>query len=76
MREASHITHKSLVVKVERNIAPYLKMLMETWFIGTCDSYPPASSAAMDALKAAFSENKLPNAVMHCHMEIMNVSTF
>lgn len=49
VREAIHKTHHQLVLKVKRNIAPYLKQLMAPWFTSQYDTYPPAASAASQA---------------------------
>lgn len=49
VREAVHKTHQQLVLKVKRNIAPYLKQLMAPWFTSQYDTYPPAASAASQA---------------------------
>lgn len=50
VREAVHKTHQQLVLKVKRNIAPYLKQLMAPWFTSQYDTYAPAASAASQAL--------------------------
>ncbi|KAG1653828.1 E3 ubiquitin-protein ligase listerin [Nymphon striatum] len=73
VREATHVAHRALLVKVQKDVAPYLKSLMGTWFICTCDMHAPASSAAMEALESTFPENKLPNALLHCKAEIMTL---
>lgn len=49
VREAVHKTHHQLILKVKRNIAPYLKQLMAPWFTSQYDTYPPAASAASQA---------------------------
>lgn len=49
VREAVHKSHQHLVLKVKRNIAPYLKQVMAPWFTSQYDTYPPAASAASQA---------------------------
>lgn len=49
VREGVHKTHHQLIIKVKRNIAPYLKQLMAPWFTSQYDTYPPAASAASQA---------------------------
>lgn len=51
VREATHNVHHQIVLKVKRNIAPYLKQLMAPWFTSQYDTYPPAASAAGQAFK-------------------------
>lgn len=51
VREAAHIAHRALVTKAGRNIAPYLKQLVGSWFTGQHDTYAPAASAAQTAFQ-------------------------
>lgn len=46
VREATHNAHRAVVLKVKRNLAPYLKQLAGPWFTSQYDTYPPAASAA------------------------------
>ncbi|XP_034232705.1 E3 ubiquitin-protein ligase listerin [Thrips palmi] len=72
VREAAHIAHRSVVSKVKRNIAPYLKQLAGPWFVAQCDTYAPAASAATMAFNEAFPPNKLSEAIAFCQEEILN----
>lgn len=72
VREAAHVAHRSVVLKVKRNIAPYLKQLAGPWFVAQCDTYAPAASAATMAFNEAFPPNKLSEAIAFCQEEILN----
>lgn len=50
VREAAQQAHRAIVMSVKRDIAPYLKLLMGTWFVSPFDSHPLAASVA----KASF----------------------
>lgn len=73
VREATQQAFEQLVLKVKRNLAPYLKSIMGHWLISQCDTYPPAASAASVAFNAAFPLNKQPEAVSFCKDEVLNV---
>lgn len=73
IREATQISFEQLVLKVRRNMAPFLKSLMGHWILSQCDTYPPAASAASRAFQAAFSPTKQPEAISFCKDEILNV---
>lgn len=51
VREATHLAHYEVVVKVKRNLAPFLKQLIGPWFTSQYDTYPPAASAATRAFE-------------------------
>lgn len=72
VREATHNVHHQIVLKVKRNIAPYLKQLMAPWFTSQYDTYPPAASTAQQAFKDAFPPNKIQEAIIFCQEEILN----
>ncbi|XP_026292154.1 E3 ubiquitin-protein ligase listerin [Frankliniella occidentalis] len=72
VREASHVAHRSVVSKVKRNIAPYLKQLAGPWFVAQCDTYAPAASAATLAFNEAFPPKKMSEAIAFCQEEILN----
>lgn len=57
VRDATHNTHREVITKAKRNIAPYLKQLMPAWFTSQYDTYPPAASAASIALKVSESKS-------------------
>lgn len=73
IREATQIAFEQLVLKVRRNMAPFLKSLMGHWILSQCDTYTPAASAACRAFQAAFSPAKQPEAISFCKDEIFNV---
>ncbi|KAL2094366.1 hypothetical protein ACEWY4_009085 [Coilia grayii] len=73
VREAAQQAFEQLILKVKRNLAPYLKSIMGHWLIAQCDTYTPASSAASAAFQAAFPLNKQPEALSFCKDEILTV---
>uniref|UniRef100_A0AAY4AEF5 E3 ubiquitin-protein ligase listerin n=1 Tax=Denticeps clupeoides TaxID=299321 RepID=A0AAY4AEF5_9TELE len=73
VREATHQAFEQLILKVRRNLAPYLKSIMGHWLIAQCDTYSPAASAANVAFQAAFPLNKQPEALSFCKDEILTV---
>ena len=74
MREATQLAFEQLVLKVRRELAPFLKSLMGHWLLAQCDTYPPAASAACQAFHAAFPPSKQPEALSFCRDEVLNVS--
>lgn len=46
VREAAQLAHATLVKRVGKTIATYLKQLAGPWFVSQYDMYPPAASAA------------------------------
>ncbi|XP_056140651.1 E3 ubiquitin-protein ligase listerin isoform X2 [Lampris incognitus] len=73
VREATQQAFEQLVLKVRRNLAPFLKSLMGHWLLAQCDTYTPAASAASQAFHAAFPPSKQPEALSFCKDEILNV---
>ncbi|XP_041948451.1 E3 ubiquitin-protein ligase listerin [Alosa sapidissima] len=73
VREATQQAFEQLILKVKRNLAPYLKSIMGHWLIAQCDTYTPASSAASVAFQAAFPLNKQPEALSFCKDEVLSV---
>ncbi|XP_056322426.1 E3 ubiquitin-protein ligase listerin isoform X1 [Danio aesculapii] len=73
VREATQQAFEQLVLKVKRNLAPYLKSIMGHWLISQCDTYSPAASAASAAFQAAFPLNKQTEAISFCKEEVLNV---
>lgn len=51
VREAAQNAHCIIVQKAKREIAPFLKQLMASWYISQYDNYPPAAAAATKAFK-------------------------
>uniref|UniRef100_A0A4W4E3K3 E3 ubiquitin-protein ligase listerin n=1 Tax=Electrophorus electricus TaxID=8005 RepID=A0A4W4E3K3_ELEEL len=73
VREAAQQAFEQLILKVKRNLAPYLKGLMGHWLVAQCDTYSPAASAAAVAFQAAFPLSKQPEALSFCKEEVLNV---
>uniref|UniRef100_A0AAR2LMT5 E3 ubiquitin-protein ligase listerin n=1 Tax=Pygocentrus nattereri TaxID=42514 RepID=A0AAR2LMT5_PYGNA len=73
VREATQQAFEQLILKVKRNLAPYLKGIMGHWIIAQCDTYSPAASAASVAFQTAFPLNKQPEALSFCKDEVLNV---
>ncbi|XP_050305694.1 E3 ubiquitin-protein ligase listerin [Anthonomus grandis grandis] len=72
IREAAQNAHNLIVLKVKRDIAPFLKQLMAPWYISQYDNYPPAATAAAQAFNNTFSPTKFKEAIIFCHQEILN----
>ncbi|XP_051973695.1 E3 ubiquitin-protein ligase listerin [Xyrauchen texanus] len=73
VREATQQAFEQLILKVKRNLAPYLKSIMGHWLIAQCDTYSPAASAASAAFQASFPLNKQAEAISFCKDEVLNV---
>ncbi|KAL1788946.1 E3 ubiquitin-protein ligase listerin [Sigmodon hispidus] len=73
VREATQQAFEKLILKVKKQLAPYLKSLMGYWLMAQCDTYPPAATAAKDAFEAAFPPSKQPEAIAFCKEEITSV---
>ncbi|XP_058267542.1 E3 ubiquitin-protein ligase listerin isoform X2 [Hemibagrus wyckioides] len=73
LREATQQAFEQLILKVKRNLAPYLKGIMGHWLIAQCDTHSPAASAANVAFQAAFPHNKQPEALSFCKDEVLTV---
>ncbi|XP_037380951.1 E3 ubiquitin-protein ligase listerin [Talpa occidentalis] len=73
VREATQQAFEKLILKVKKQLAPYLKSLMGYWLMAQCDTYTPAASAAKDAFEAAFPPSKQPEAIAFCKDEIASV---
>ena len=54
VREAVQIAHATLVKKVGKKIAMYLKQLAGPWFAAQYDMYPPAASSATNSFTVKF----------------------
>ena len=68
MREAAQQAFSTLVTRVRRNLAPYLRSLM-----GQCDTYPTVASAAHTAFQAAFPPAKQTEAMVFCKDQVLEV---
>ncbi|KAJ8412537.1 hypothetical protein AAFF_G00128730 [Aldrovandia affinis] len=73
VREATQQSFQQLILKVKRNLAPYLKSIMGYWLIAQCDTYSPAASAANLAFEAAFPLSKQAEALGFCKEEVLNI---
>ncbi|XP_060054558.1 E3 ubiquitin-protein ligase listerin [Erinaceus europaeus] len=73
VREATQQAFEKLILKVKKQLAPYLKSVMGYWLMAQCDTYTPAASAAKDAFEAAFPPSKQPEAIAFCKDEIASV---
>uniref|UniRef100_H3AL29 E3 ubiquitin-protein ligase listerin n=1 Tax=Latimeria chalumnae TaxID=7897 RepID=H3AL29_LATCH len=73
VREATQQAFEQLVLKIKRNLAPYLKSIMGCWLIAQCDTFTPAASAAKVAFQVAFPPNKQPEALAFCKEEVLSV---
>ncbi|XP_012619918.2 E3 ubiquitin-protein ligase listerin [Microcebus murinus] len=73
VREATQQAFQKLILKVKKQLAPYLKSLMGYWLMAQCDTYTPAAFAAKDAFEAAFPPSKQPEAIAFCKDEIISV---
>ncbi|KAK9879336.1 hypothetical protein WA026_004187 [Henosepilachna vigintioctopunctata] len=71
VREATHVAHNEVVKKVKRNLAPYLKQLIASWFTSQYDTYAPAATAATSSFNSAFPENKIEGVIVFCEQEIL-----
>ncbi|XP_017893627.1 E3 ubiquitin-protein ligase listerin [Ceratina calcarata] len=71
VREAAQLAHASIVKRVGKGIAMYLKQLAGAWFTSQYDTYPPAASAASGSFNDTFSMKKVIDAIVHCQREIL-----
>ena len=74
VRETAQQAMSTLVSKVRRNLAPYVKNIMGSWLLSQCDTYPTVSSAAKQAFQSAFPPARQQPAISYCKMEIASVS--
>ncbi|KAK7480178.1 hypothetical protein BaRGS_00028563 [Batillaria attramentaria] len=66
VRECTQNAMATLVGRVRRNLAPYLKNVMGAWLLSQNDTYPTVASAARKAFSAAFPDKKKESAVVFC----------
>ena len=71
-------------VTVGRDLAPYLRSIAASWFLGRFDCHPPAATAANQAFSTVFpstasnsckdasKKNKKREAIVFCASEILN----
>ena len=53
-----------------RRLAPFLRVLLPSWWLARFDSHPDAASAATAAMRAAFSGHKQREALLFCRNEV------
>ena len=51
VREAAQQAHRALVVSVKRDIAPFMKQFMGTWFVSRFDSHLSAANIAKSSFQ-------------------------
>lgn len=66
VRECTQNAMTTLVRRVGRNIAPYLKNVMGAWLLSQNDTYPTVASSARKGFNAAFPDSKKESAVAFC----------
>lgn len=66
VREGVQVAHGTLVKKVGKNIAVYLKQLAGPWFVSQYDQYPPAASAATNCFNVRLLILKDSNLSFQC----------
>ncbi|VDI80484.1 Hypothetical predicted protein, partial [Mytilus galloprovincialis] len=66
VRECTQQSMNTLVLRVRKNLAPYLKSLMGSWLLCQCDTYPTVSTAAQQAFQTAFPPAKQTDALVFC----------
>lgn len=55
-----------------REIAPYLKTLMPSWYLATHDNAPEVAQAAKISLNSAFPGEKMKDALVFCRVEVLH----
>ena len=73
VREASQHAMSTLVLRMRRNLAPFLRNLMGAWLISQCDTYPTVASAATMAFNDAFPPAKQTEAYVFCKESCLEV---
>lgn len=74
VREQAQLTLTQLCKNVGRNLAPYLKQLMPSWYLVQNDLYSPVASAGKKSFLTVFpSETKQLDVIKFCNEEIMRM---
>uniref|UniRef100_W4VS17 E3 ubiquitin-protein ligase listerin n=1 Tax=Corethrella appendiculata TaxID=1370023 RepID=W4VS17_9DIPT len=73
VRECAQQAQAAIVLKVGKNIAPYLRQLAPQWIISQYDTYAPAASIATQSFNNAFPQNKLREVFVYCEQEIIDL---
>ena len=63
----------TLASRVGKRLAPQLKVMMGSWLVSQCDTYPTVASAALTAFEKTFPAGKQADALNFCKAEIMQV---
>ncbi|KAJ8315834.1 hypothetical protein KUTeg_007984 [Tegillarca granosa] len=71
VRETAQQAMNTLVGKVGKSIAPFLKSMMGSWLLCQCDTYPTVTSAATQAFQTAFPPAKQTDALIFCKQEAL-----
>ena len=75
VRECTQNAMATLVSRVRRNLAPFLKNVMGAWILSRNDTYPTVASAAHKSFNAAFPPDKQESAIVFCKQSVVEVST-
>ncbi|KAH3724799.1 E3 ubiquitin-protein ligase listerin-like [Dreissena polymorpha] len=75
VREATQQAMSTLVSRVRRNLAPYLRNLMGAWLLSQCDTYPTVASAACASFQDAFPPAKQAEVYVFCKDSVMEYLT-
>ncbi|XP_053396155.1 E3 ubiquitin-protein ligase listerin-like [Mercenaria mercenaria] len=75
VREAAQQAMSTLVSRVRRNLAPYLRNLMGAWVLSQCDTYPTVASSAQGAFQDAFPPVKQTEALVFCKESVLEYLT-
>ncbi|KAL4232926.1 listerin E3 ubiquitin protein ligase 1 [Mactra antiquata] len=75
VREAAQQAMTTLVLRVRRNLAPYIRNLMGAWLLSQCDTYPTVSSAAVSSFADAFPPVKQTEALVYCKESVIEYMT-
>ena len=60
------------VQRVKRKqLAPYLRVLLPSWWLARFDSHADVATASRDAMAAAFPGNKQQEALLFCGSEVL-----
>lgn len=64
----------TLVARVGKSVAPFLKTMMGSWLLCQCDTYPTVTSSAIQAFQTAFPPAKQTDALVFCKQEALEVN--
>lgn len=72
VREIAQMAQSSVVAKVGKHIAPYLRQLVPVWVISQYDTYAPAASIALNSFQSAFPPYKVKEVFNFCQNEVLD----